>query len=324
MTVRAAIVGLGRWGQRLVTSIEGSDRIRIVAGVARGVERAQDFAAAKGFPLGNDYASILADPSIDAVVLATPHSLHAEQVVAAAAAGKQIFCEKPFTLDSASAARAIAAAQAAGVVLAVGFNRRFLPSIRDLVRRAKAGELGTLLHIDANFSANAVGFYKEGSWRLDQTEVPCGGLTGFGVHMIDAMIELLGPVRSVFALSTGRVMSDIDDTTAVLLQFESGASASLATLFATPMHWRFHAFGSAAHAELRGPARLALTRLGDAPPKEIEYAPLDTERAELEAFADAIEGRAPFAVSLDDAFHGVAVFEAIVKSAKRGQVVSLG
>src|SRR5579859_2830062 len=125
MTVRAAIVGLGRWGQRLVNSIEGSDKIRIVAGVTRRVERAQAFAEAKGFPLGADYDAVLADPAIDAVILATPHSLHAYQVVQAAAAGKQIFCDKPFTLDRASAKRAVAAAEAAGVTLAVGFNRRF-------------------------------------------------------------------------------------------------------------------------------------------------------------------------------------------------------
>lgn len=267
MTVQAAIVGLGRWGQRLVTSIKGSERIRIVAGVTRHTERAQAFADAQGFPLGNDYASVLADPAIDAVVLATPHSLHAEQVMAAATAGKQIFCDKPFTLDSATAMRAVAAAQAAGVILAVGFNRRFLPSIRDLMGRARAGELGTLLHVEANFSANALGFYKEDSWRLDRAEVPCGGLSGLGIHMIDTMIELLGPVRSVFTLSSGQVLSEIDDTTAVLFRFESGASASLSTLLATPMHWRFHAFGSAAHAELRGPERMELSRQGDAHPE---------------------------------------------------------
>src|SRR5258708_3942504 len=324
MTVRAAIVGLGRWGQRLVSSIERSKRIRIVAGVTRRVERAQGFADSKGFLLGDDYAAVLADPAIDAVVLATPHSLHAQQVEAAAAAGKHIFCDKPFTLDSASATRAIAAAEAVGVVLAIGFNRRFLPSMRNLVQRTRSGELGTLLHVEANYSANAVGFYGEDSWRLDRTEVPCGGLTGLGIHMIDTMIELLGPIRSVFALSTGRVLSEIDDTTAVLFQFKSGASASLATMLATPMHWRFHAFGSAAHAELRGPTRLELSRRNDAPPEVVEYAPLDLERAELEAFADAIEGHAPYPVPLADAFHGVAVFEAIVKSAESGQLVTPG
>jgi len=323
MTVRAAIVGLGRWGQRLVNSVEGSDKIRIVAGVTRRVERAQAFAFAKGFPLGSDYAAVLADPAIDAVILATPHSLHAEQVVAAAAAGKQIFCDKPFTLDKASSERAVAAATAAGVTLSVGFNRRFLPAILELQKLLADGSLGTVLHAEAHFSVNAVGRYDDDSWRLERSEVPGGGLTGLGIHLIDAMINLMGPIASVFAQSTSRVLQEIDDTTSVLFRFESGATASLTTLLATPMHFRLHLFGSKTHAELRGPDRLELTRLEDTVPRVIDYPVVDIERAELEAFADAVEGRATFPVSSEQAIHGAAVFEAIIRSASIGQLVAV-
>ena len=323
MAVRAAIIGLGRWGQRLVNSIEGSDRIRIVAGVTRRVERAQAFAAGKGFPLGSDYGAVLADPAVDAVILATPHSLHADQVVAAAAAGKQIFCDKPFTLDKAAAERAVEAARAAGVTLSVGFNRRFLPAMQELQKLLAEGSLGTLLHAEAHFSVNAVGRYDDDSWRLDRSEAPGGGLTGLGIHLIDAMINLMGPIASVFAQSTSRVIQQIDDTTSILFRFDSGASATLTTLLATPMHFRFHLFGSAAHAELRGPDRLELTRLADTAPRVIDYPALDIERAELEAFADAVEGRAPFPVSADQAIHGAAVFEAIIRSAVTGQPVTV-
>jgi|SRR5579859_1240246 len=323
MTVRAAIVGLGRWGQRLVTSIEGSDKIRIVAGVTRRVERAQAFADAKGFPLGADYGAVLADPAVDAVILATPHSLHEGQVMAAAAAGKQIFCDKPFTLDKASAERAAAAARAAGVTLSVGFNRRFLPAIQELQRLVSSGSLGTLLHAEAHFSVNAVGRYDGDSWRLDRAEAPGGGLTGLGIHLIDAMINLMGPITSVYAQSTGRVLTEIDDTTAVLFRFASGASATLTTLLATPLHFRLHLFGSAAHAELRGPDRLELMRLEDAAPSIRDFPVIDIERAELEAFADAVAGRASFPVSAEQAIHGAAVFEAIIRSAADGRPVAV-
>ena len=323
MTVRAAIIGLGRWGQRLVTSIEGSGKIRIVAGVTRRVERAQAFAAAKGFPLGSDYGAVLVDPAVDAVILATPHSLHADQVVAAAAAGKQIFCDKPFTLDKASAERAVEAARAAGVTLSVGFNRRFLPAMQELQKLLADGSLGRLLHAEAHFSVNAVGRYDDDSWRLDRSEAPGGGLTGLGIHLIDAMINLMGPIASVFAQSTSRVIQQIDDTTSILFRFDSGASATLTTLLATPMHFRFHLFGSAAHAELRGPDRLELTRLADTAPRVIDYPAIDIERAELEAFADAVEGGAPFPVGADQAIHGSAVFEAIIRSAATGQPVTV-
>jgi len=324
MAVRAAIIGLGRWGQRLVTSIEGSDRIRIVAGVTRRVGRAQAFAFAKGFPLGADYGVVLADPAIDAVILATPHSLHADQVVAAAAAGKHIFCDKPFTLDKASAERAVAAAKAAGVTLSVGFNRRFLPAMQALHQLLADGSLGTLLHAEAHFSVNAVGRYDDDSWRLDRAEAPGGGLTGLGIHLIDAMIDLMGPIASVFAQSTSRVIREIDDTTSILFTFVSGATATLTTLLATPMHFRFHLFGASAHAELRGPDRLELTGLADTAPRVINYPPIDLERAELEAFADAVEGRATFPVGAEQAIHGAAVFEAIIRSAASGQPVPVG
>lgn len=323
MAIRAAIIGLGRWGQRLVNSVEGSDKIRIVAGVTRRVERAQAFADAKGFPLGADYGAVLADPAIDAVILATPHSLHADQVVAAAAAGKQIFCDKPFTLDKPSAERAVRAAKAAGVTLAVGFNRRFLPAIRTLQTLLADGELGTLLHAEAHFSVNAVGRYDDDSWRLDRAEAPGGGLTGLGIHLIDAMINLMGPIASVYAQSTGRVLREIDDTTAVLFRFESGTSATLTTLLATPAHFRLHLFGSDAHAELRGPDRLELTRKEGTAPSVTDYPVIDLERAELEAFADAVAGRAGFPVSAEQAIHGAAVFEAIVRSFSAGQPVAV-
>jgi predicted dehydrogenase len=323
MTVRAAIVGMGRWGQRLTLSIQGSSRIQFVAGVTRRVERAQEFADQYNIPLTPHLDDVISNRAIDAVVLATPHSQHPEQVLAAIAAGKHVLCEKPLALDTVSAERCIEAAQAAGVVLAVGMNRRFLPAVRDLMTRARTGDLGTLLHVEANYSANAIGFYPAGSWRLDPSEVPCGGLMGLGIHMIDSMIDLLGPVHSVVTVSSSRMLHDIDDVTAVLLEFACGASASLTTSLATPMCWRLQVFGSAAQAELRGITRLEITRRNDSPAQVFDFAPVDIERVELEAFADAVQGVAPFPVPLDDAYHGVAVCEAIVKSASCGKRVVL-
>jgi predicted dehydrogenase len=202
-------------------------------------------------------------------------------------------------------------------------NRRFLPAVRDLMARARSGDLGTLLHVEANYSANTVGSYSEGLWRLDPAEVPCGGLTGLGIQMLDLMIELLGPVYSVVAVSTSRMLREIDDVTAVLFEFACGASASLTTSLATPTCWRLHAFGSAAHAELRGIARLDVTRRNDSPAQVFDYAPVDIERVQLEAFADAVKGHARFPVPLADVYHGIDVFEAIVKSASSGKRVVL-
>src|SRR5262245_56871448 len=110
--IRAAIIGLGRWGRSLVNSVQcKSDAIRFVAAHTRTRASAEDCCRDKGVPLFDNYDKILADPNIDAVVLATPHTQHEQQVLQAAAAGKHIHVEKPITLDRPSADRAVAAAR---------------------------------------------------------------------------------------------------------------------------------------------------------------------------------------------------------------------
>ncbi|HSN42418.1 MAG TPA: Gfo/Idh/MocA family oxidoreductase, partial [Burkholderiales bacterium] len=144
--INAAIVGLGRWGQNLVNSVQGkSDRIRIVAGVLRHPEKARDYAEKQGFPLFSDYNQVLADPDIDAVVLATPHSAHAAQIIAAAKAGKHVYTEKPFTLTRRSAEAAVRACAENKVTLAVGYNWRFQPALQTIRSMFDDGRLGKLL-----------------------------------------------------------------------------------------------------------------------------------------------------------------------------------
>src|SRR5215813_15538130 len=141
--LNAAIIGLGWWGQELVHSIQGrSDLIRVSRGVSLEPEQAKDFAAKMNFALGTSYQDVLDDPAIDTVILATPHTKHREQVEAAAARGKHVFCEKPFALSLHDARAAIAACRRAKVGLGVGHNRRMWPSvvaIRDLLA---SGQLG--------------------------------------------------------------------------------------------------------------------------------------------------------------------------------------
>src|SRR6266516_2924946 len=115
---------------------------------------AEAFCREQGLPLADSYEQVLADPKVDAVVLATPHSLHAQQIVAAAAAGKHIHVEKPITLTRASADRAVEAARKAGVVLAVGYCRRFHPSIVEVRRRLAQGRLGAVVSIVAQHTTS--------------------------------------------------------------------------------------------------------------------------------------------------------------------------
>src|SRR5437764_15165686 len=196
MQIRAAIVGLGRWGRALVTSMQGKGaELSFVRGHTRTRASAQDFCRAHGVPLVDSYEQILGDPEIDAVVLATPHSLHESQIVAAAAAGKHIHVEKPITLDRATADRAVAAARKAGVVLAVGYCRRFHPSVVEVRQRLAQGRLGRVVAMVAQHTTSTAQFIAPDNWRVAPAEAPGGALTAVGVHALDHMIEFAGRVR---------------------------------------------------------------------------------------------------------------------------------
>src|SRR5437764_6173468 len=200
--IRAAIVGIGRWGRTLVGGVQGkSTAIRFTAGHNRTRANAEAFCAEQGIALRDSLDAILADPAVDAVVFATPHSEHGGQVERAAAAGKHVFMEKPFTLDRNSAARALDAVARAGVVLGVAYPRRFHPSMRELKARIDGGRLGTLAHCSAEQNGPAGLFMDPASWRALASEAPAGGMTAMGVHNLDAMIHLFGPIDEDYAKS---------------------------------------------------------------------------------------------------------------------------
>jgi predicted dehydrogenase len=313
----AAIVGMGRWGQVLVDSVQGRNGagLRFVAGCTGTPEKARAYAAGKGIRLLDSYAAVLADPAVRAVVLATPHAQHAEQIIAAAKAGKHVFVEKPFTLSKASAEAAVAAARAAGVVLALGHNRRFLPAIAEMKRMLAAGQLGTLLHVEGQFSGPGGFAYQPGAWRADRAESPLGGMGGMGIHMVDMIIHLAGRFATVQVISERRVLPSIDDTTAMLARLASGATCTFATLATAPRYWRVALFGTDGLLELRGHEQLFFRpREGEEWVRDFE--PVDIERAELDAFAAAVAGGPAYPLPWDEAIHGVAVFETMIQAAE--------
>jgi predicted dehydrogenase len=313
--IDAAIVGLGRWGRTLVEAVQGrSDRLRFTRAVSRNPEPHRDFAAKHGLELVTEPAPVVADRSIDAVVIATPHSLHRDQIIAVAKAGKAVFCEKPLTLNKADAVRAIDACREAGVVLGIGTDKRFFPSLRELLRLVKGGDLGRILHLEAHFSNEVAGTFS--AWRYSSEESPAGGMTGTGIHMLDALVALAGPVRQVQALLLShKPPPDPLDSLSALLEFTSGVSGTLAMVRSTPAYFRLHAFGRDASAEALGRTDLVL-RHGGAEPQRFSFSPVDSIRANLEAFADAVAGRAPYPISTSEMLDTVGAFEAIAEAVK--------
>jgi predicted dehydrogenase len=321
--IRAAIVGLGRWGRNLVEASSGHERLRIVRAVEPNVENARGFCAEHGLELTDNFDAVLADAAIGAVLLATPHSLHPAQVMACAASDKHVFCEKPLALRRADAARMFDACRDAGVMLAVGHNRRFWPAMAALRNMVASGELGTILHVEGH-NSNENSQRITAGWRLSPQESPGGGLTGAGLHVLDAFVSLLGPVRRVYARLASREQGPPPlDTAMLAIDFESGASGTLATVRATPLYWRVHVFGSKGSAEVLDEGTLILRRSG-AGPKQIAYPATHVLRAELDAFTDAIDNERAFPVPEADVLATLAAFEAALRSMQSGQPVDCG
>jgi predicted dehydrogenase len=322
--LNAAIVGLGRWGRNLVNAVQGkSGHLRFVRGVAMELEAARPFGAGHGFAVTDQYEDALADPQVQAVVLATPHLLHTGQIVAAARAGKHVYCEKPLALKLADARTSVDACQAAGVVLGLGQQRRFWPAVATVRELVQQGALGEILHIEGHFSNENSNNVLPDSWRDHPEESPGGGMTGAGLHVLDSMISMLGPVAKVHARMLVRKPqpAPLDSVTA-MIEFANGVSGMLATVRATPLYWRLHAFGSQGSAEALGENELVLRLSGKAPERR-ELAPVDSLRLVLEAFADAVAGRAPYPISPAQMLATMAAFETTIRSIAEDRMLTV-
>lgn len=321
--LRTAIVGLGWWGRQIVTSLRDSDRIQLTRAVDPALDAVREFADARNLALSDQYRDVLEDDAIDAVILATPHAMHEEQVLAAAAAAKQIFCEKPLALSGAAAARMVDACRSAGLTLGIGHERRYEGALEELARRVRSGELGTILHLDINWSHNLFAGNPVSGWRQDPAQAPAGTMTALGIHMTDYMQTLAGPVAHVTAATADR-SADYpgDDIISIQLEFASGVSGSLCSVATTPFYHRISVFGDRGWAEVRettnvdDPAPAQLTWRGvDMAIHTRTFDHTDTVRMNLHAWAGAIAGEGEYRFTDAEKLHNVQILEAIVRSA---------
>jgi predicted dehydrogenase len=328
--INAAIIGLGGWGRNLVNHIQGkSDKIRIVAGYARTPDKVRDYARQQGFAVYDSLDKVLGDPAIQAVIVATPHTLRTEPIIAAARAGKHVFTEKPLALTKEEADHCVRICAENNVTLAVGYNWRFQPALQEIKRMLEDGRLGKLCHIEGNFCGPSAYRFPKEHWRQKREEGPAGGMTGRGVHVVDAMVYLSGRVDSVFAQSY-RLVHDwgIDDTTSMLFRFANGVTGYLGTFIATAETWRMQIFGSNGWAEVGDVKHLTTWSMRVCfvnhanlhehhAPQTITFPDMSTERAELENFADAIATGRRLAVAGGDEVHNAAIVDAIMESATK-------
>jgi predicted dehydrogenase len=321
--IKAAIVGLGWWGKNIADAVQGkSSKLQFVHGVTQELDATRDFAKTKGFRLSATLEEALADPEVQAIVLATPHSLHADQVVQVARAGKAVFCEKPLSLTRADTQRAVDACKAAGVPIGVGQNKRFWPSTVEMRRVIASGVLGRIMHVEGHYSnEHSSKFFAP--WRDLPSETPGAGMTGTGIHILDALANIAGPAEKITAqFIAHREGADPRDTVSVLFKFKNNISGFLGAVRASPLYFRIHVFGDEGSVEALDETR-TIIRLKGGKTEVKDFPKIDSIRAEIDAFADAVAGVAPYPITTDEMVNTIASFEAIINSIKAGETLTL-
>jgi predicted dehydrogenase len=313
--INTAIVGLGWWGKTLVkAAADFGAPLRFVRGVTLEPDAVRDFAGEHKIALSTSIDDVLGDKSIQAVVLATPHTKHRAQVEAIAATGKHIYCEKPFALSKADARAALDACERAGIVIAVGHHFRLMPSMRVLAELKEAGAFGTIMHAEGNYSHDWLADYPADSWRLRAEESRAGGMTGMGIHVLDCFRDMVGPMKRISALSKARALKlATGDTTSALIEFENGATGTLATTMKTPFAWRIAIFGEHCWAESVSETRAIVRRAGKEP--EVIDRPADNHLGRnLDYFAKAVLGQGAFPIPPAGILQTASALEAVFKS----------
>jgi len=329
--VATALVGLGWWGRKMASLVNaGGAQMHFV----RGVDPSPDavaFAAQMGLQYSPDMDEALADATIEAVVLATPHSLHREQIARVVAAGKHVFCEKPLDLTRAGAEASVALCKKARLVLGIGHERRFEPPIAEILEAAKSGRLGRLLQIEANFSHDKFLALDPSNWRLKADQAPAGGMTATGIHLTDLAVKLMGRAKDVRVVCESLASSiPQGDTMSAHIRFAGGGSAYVSATLATPFISRFAVFGTDGWIEVRDKAHvetpdgwIVTEGWKNKPITVREVPPTEPVQDNLRAFARAVRGEIDYPITGEDMINNIALLEAIVSSSKSGALVEV-
>ncbi|HCP01388.1 MAG: hypothetical protein CL573_03805 [Alphaproteobacteria bacterium] len=326
--LNVAVVGLGWWGSHVVKTLDKSRKIRVVRVVeVKPTAASRRLAKEYGAPLTTDYADALKDPNVEGVILTTPHTTHEALLMLAARANKQIFCEKPLSLTSASAKKMVKACRDRGLILGLGHERRYEPAWMRLAEIVRKKELGTIIAVEANNSHDKFTPLKQDNWRGNPKDAPAAGWTGMGVHLTDFMISLFGPIQWVNAASDRRVLKlPSGDVVTAQFQFKDRTLGTINVVSKTPYYARFAVFGSTGWAEIVDTAHPEdwddthmTVSISGGKRTSRTYKPRDTVKMNFEAWADAVSGKKEYPFTDVERIGNVAVLEALVKSSKSGK-----
>src|SRR2546426_2070195 len=323
--LRAACIGMGWWSDVLADAIQRSKKLKIVACYTRSEEKRRAFAAKYGCRAAPSYEAILEDRAIEAIVNTTPNDAHLETTRAAAAAAKHVFLDKPIA-NTVSEGRAITVAcRKAGVVLALGYQRRRESHFRWIRAQIDAGAFGKLVNAEANISRDRVGKIDLGSWRYTAAGMPGGVMLQIGIHYTDVLEYLLGPVKAVSGRFVRLVLpGDNPDVASLVLEHENGALSTLNASYASASeYYLLNLYGKEASAYYDFHQGLRFLKRGAAKAEPVNCQKNDPIVEELEEFAAAVRGDAEPEMDGERSTASLALILAGIRSAKEGRRVEV-
>ena len=322
---RVACIGMGWWSDVLADAIKRSNKIEIAACYTRSADKRAAFAAKYQCRPVTSYEEVLADPAIEAIINTTPNDVHFETTRAAAAAGKHVFLDKPIA-NTVTDGRAISeVCRKAGVVLALGYQRRRESPFRWVRQQIDAGVFGKLVNAEANISRDRLGKIDLSSWRYQAAGMPGGVMLQIGIHYTDVLEFLMGPVVAVRGQFAQLVLpGDNPDVASLILEHENGALSTLNASYASASeYYLMNIYGKDATAYYDLHNGLRLLKRGEDKPAAIATRKNDTFVEELEEFAAACRGGKAPEVGGDFATRSLAVVRAGILSAREGRRVEV-
>jgi predicted dehydrogenase len=323
--VKVACIGMGWWSDVLADAIRRSDKLDIVACYTRSEQKRQAFAAKYGCKAAPSYESVLEDRAIEAVINTTPNNVHLETTRAAAQAGKHVFLDKPIANTIADARAITDACRRAGVMLALGYQRRRENHFRWIRRQIDDGVFGRLVNAEANISRDRLGKIDLTSWRYTAEGMPGGVMLQIGIHYTDVLEYLIGPITAVSGTFARLVLpGDNPDVASLVLEHANGALSTLNASYASASeYYLMNIYGKEASAYYDLHQGLRFLKRGTERSSPVECGKNDTIREELEEFAAAVRGDGEPEMDGGKATASLAVLLAGIQSAREGRRVEV-
>jgi predicted dehydrogenase len=323
--VKVGCLGMGWWSDVLADAITRSGALRIVSCYTRSDDKRQAFAAKYGCRPEPSYEAMLEDPQVEAVINTTPNNAHLTTTRAAARAGKHVFLDKPIANTIGDARALTDACRAAGVVLALGYQRRRESHFRWIRSQIDSGHFGTLVNAEANISRDRLGQIDLTSWRYTAEGMPGGVMLQIGIHYTDVLEYLMGPITAVSGRLAQLVLpGDNPDVASLMLEHESGALSTLNASYASASeYYLLNVYGKQATAYYDLHAGLRVLERGSRTSRPVACSASDPIRDELEEFAAAVRGEGEPEMNGEKGTTSLAVVLAGIQSAREGRRVEV-